>query len=112
MTPGGPWCIPLVMAAGLGRRTTHNLAAEQVTHMSSERISDRSAGRSTLAIVLVILGILAIIAGFLYLAGAANSIHFMVGSVHQGHHLARAAVSFVVGIALLIVAWFISRTRQ
>jgi len=53
-----------------------------------------------------------IIAGILYVAGAANSIHFMVGSVHKGHHLARAAVSFVVGIALLIIAWFASRTHR
>jgi hypothetical protein len=42
-------------------------------------------------------------------AGAANSLHFMVGSVHKGHHLVRAAVSFVVGVALLIGAWFIAR---
>jgi uncharacterized membrane protein YidH (DUF202 family) len=80
--------------------------------MSSARMSERSSSRSTLAIVLVVLGILAIIAGFLYLAGAANSIHFMVGANHHGHHLARAAVSFVVGIALLIVAWFIGRTNR
>ena len=36
----------------------------------------------------------------------------MVGSVHKGHHLARAAVSFVVGIALLIIAWFAARTHR
>jgi uncharacterized membrane protein YidH (DUF202 family) len=83
-----------------------------VTQMSSASMSDRSSGRSTLAIVLAILGILAIIAGILYVAGAANSIHFMVGSVHKGHHLARAGVSFAVGIALLIVAWFAARTHR
>ena len=43
------------------------------------------------------------------MAGAANSLHFMVGSVHKGHHLVRAAVSFVVGIALLTGAWFVAR---
>ena len=36
----------------------------------------------------------------------------MVGSVHKGHHLDRAAVSFVVGIALLIIAWFAARTHR
>jgi hypothetical protein len=91
---------------------TITFAAEQVNQMTSASVSNRSSGRSTLAIILVILGILAIIAGILYVAGAANSIHFMVGSVHKGHHLARAAVSFVVGIALLIIAWFAARTHR
>jgi uncharacterized membrane protein YidH (DUF202 family) len=68
-----------------------------------------SPGRRTLAVVLAIIGVLAIIAGILYLAGAANSLHFMVGSVHKGHHLVRAAVSFVVGVALLTGAWFAAR---
>ena len=80
--------------------------------MTSASMSNRSSGRSTLAIVLFILGILAIVAGILYIAGAANSIHFMVGSVHHGHHLARAAVSFVIGIALLIIAWFAARAHR
>jgi uncharacterized membrane protein YidH (DUF202 family) len=67
------------------------------------------SGRRALAIVLAVVGALAIIAGILYLAGAANSLHFMVGSVHKGHHLVRAAVSLVVGVVLLIAAWFTSR---
>ena len=68
------------------------------------------AGRP-LAVILTVLGVLAIIARILYLAGVANSLHFMVGSVHKGHHLVRAAVSLVVGIALLIGAWFAARRR-
>ena len=44
------------------------------------------------------------------MAGAANSIHFMVGSVHHGHHQIRAIVSFVIGIACLIGA-YIAKTR-
>jgi hypothetical protein len=59
-------------------------------------------------IVLAVIGVLAIIAGILYVAGAANSIHFMVGNVHHGHHQIRAIVSFVIGIACLIgayIAW-------
>jgi hypothetical protein len=59
--------------------------------------------------MLAIIGVLAIIAGILYLAGAANSLHFMVGSVHKGHHLVRAAVSFVAGVALLAGAWLVAR---
>jgi hypothetical protein len=54
------------------------------------------------------MGILAIIAGILCLAGAANSLHFMVGSVHEGHPI-RAGVSFVAGAVLLAGAWFAAR---
>ncbi len=79
--------------------------------MHSGRASGGSADRRPLAVILTVLGVLAIIAGILYLAGVANSLHFMVGSVHKGHHLVRAAVSLVVGIALLIGAWFAARRR-
>ena len=71
-----------------------------------------SPGRRALAVILAIIGVLAIIAGILYLAGAANSLHFMVGSVHKGHHLVRAAVSFVAGVALLAGAWFVARAAS
>jgi hypothetical protein len=62
-------------------------------------------------IVLAVIGILAIIAGILYVSGAANSLHFMDGAVHKGHHEVRAIVSFVVGIAFLIGA-YITKSRQ
>jgi hypothetical protein len=86
-----------------------HLAKEQVNQVHSAGTSGGSPGRRTLAVVLAIIGVLAIIAGILYVAGAANSLHFMVGSVHKGHHLVRAAVSFVVGVALLTGAWFAAR---
>ena len=88
------------------RRRPRHLAKEQVNHVHS---APTSPGRRALAVILAIIGVLAIIAGILYLAGAANSLHFMVGSVHKGHHLVRAAVSFVAGVALLAGAWFIAR---
>ena len=84
-------------------------AEELVNQVDSARTSAGSAGRRPLAVILVILGVLAITAGILYVTGAANSLHFMVGSVHKGHHLVRAAVSFVAGIALLVGAWFAAR---
>jgi hypothetical protein len=62
-------------------------------------------------IVLTIVGILAIIAGIMYVTGGANSVHVLVGSVHKGHHAVRAAVSFVIGIVLLGLAWFTARRR-
>jgi len=71
----------------------------------------RSSSRA-LAIVLAVLGILAIILGVLYVAGALNSVHFLVGSHHKGSHTVRAAVSFVVGVVLLILAWAASRSRS
>jgi uncharacterized membrane protein YidH (DUF202 family) len=69
------------------------------------------SSRRALAIVLAVVGALAVIAAILYLAGAANSLHFMVGSVHKGHHVVRAAISLVVGVALLIAAWLTTRRR-
>jgi uncharacterized membrane protein YidH (DUF202 family) len=79
-----------------------------VNHVHSAPTSG-SSGRRALAVILAIIGVLAIIAGILYVAGAANSLHFMVGSVHRGHHLVRAAVSFAVGVVLLVGAWFAAR---
>ncbi len=75
-------------------------------------MSGNSSGRQILAAILAILGVLAIIAGVLYVSGAANSLHFMVGSVHHGRHQVRAAVSFVAGVALLIGAWLAVRPRS
>ena len=75
-------------------------------------MSGESSGRKALAAILAILGVLAIIAGILYVSKAANSVHFLVGSVHHGHHQVRAAVSFVAGVALLIGAWFAVRSRS
>ena len=68
-----------------------------------------SPGRRALAVLLAIIGVLAVIAQILYLAGAANSLHFMVGGVHKRHHQIRADVSFVAGVALLAGAWFAAR---
>ena len=78
--------------------------------MSSASAPSGSAGRGPLVIILAVIGILAIIAGIMYISGAANSLHFMSGSAHHGHHLVRAIVSFVVGIAFLIGA-YIAKSR-
>jgi len=72
--------------------------------------SGASSGRQTLVIVLAVIGILGIIAAIMYISGAANSIHVMVGSVHHGHHVIRAIVSLVVGAAFLVGA-YIARSR-
>jgi serine/threonine protein kinase len=71
--------------------------------------SGDSPGRRVLAAVLAIIGTLAILAAILYVSGAANSLKFMVGNVHIGHHHVRAIVSIVVGVSLLTGAWIIAK---
>jgi hypothetical protein len=78
--------------------------------MSSASTQGASPSRSPLVIILAVIGILAIIAGILYVSGAANSLHFMIGAKHKGHHQVRAIVSFVVGIAFLIGA-YVAKSR-
>jgi uncharacterized membrane protein len=75
--------------------------------MSSASTPGSSSGRGPLVIVLAVIGILGIIAAILYISGAANSIHFMVGSVHKGHHLVRFVVALVVGAAFLVGAYIL-----
>lgn len=72
--------------------------------------SSGASGRQMLVIVLAVIGILGIIAAIMYISGAANSIHVMVGSVHKGHHVIRFIVSLVVGAAFLVGA-YIARSR-
>jgi uncharacterized membrane protein len=64
-------------------------------------------------IILAVVGILALIAGIIYLVSSSVP-HFMaVGShQHSGRHLIRAVVSLVVGVALLVGAWFTGRKRS
>jgi hypothetical protein len=114
LPPPGPATARHPRRAGPGRGPAteggpRHLAKERVNHVHS---APTSPGRRALAVILAIIGVLAIIAGILYVAGAANSLHFMVGSVHKGHHLVRAAVSFVAGVALLAGAWLAARAAS
>ena len=45
-------------------------------------------------------------------SGAANSIHFLVGSVHHGSHAVRTSVSFLIGVVLLVAAFLTARTAR
>jgi hypothetical protein len=74
-------------------------------------MSGDSLSRQALAATLAVLGVLAVIAGILYVSGAANSLHFLSGSIHTGRHTARASIAFVVGIVLLVAAWRAARPR-
>lgn len=76
-----------------------------------------ASNRRLLAIVLAVIGVLAIVAGILYLAGGGALPTFMLNKVHgkavtTGHHQARAAVTLVVGVALLVGAWFTGRVKS
>jgi hypothetical protein len=74
-------------------------------------MSGRSAsGNRAVVIILAVIGILALIAGIIYLA-AGSVPGFMAAGSHQhsGHHLIRAVVSLVAGVALLVGAWFTAR---
>jgi uncharacterized membrane protein len=79
-------------------------------YVSSASTPGAAPNRTPLVIVLAVVGVLAIIAAILYVSGAANSMHFMIGSVHKGHHVVRFIVSLVVGVAFLIGA-YIARSR-
>jgi uncharacterized membrane protein YidH (DUF202 family) len=83
-----------------------------VSHVVSTVSAPGRSSNRALTIVLGVLGILAVLLGVLYIAGALNSIHFLVGSHHKGSHTVRASVSFVVGVVLLILAWAASRTKR
>ena len=80
--------------------------------MSSGSTSGAAPSRTPLVIILTVVGVLAIIAAILYVSGAANSMHFLVGSVHKGNHLARGGVALVVGLACLIGSWFSSKSKS
>src|SRR5439155_16458998 len=84
LPPAGPATPQHPRRAGPRRGPTteggpRQLAKEQVNHVHS---APTSPGRRALAVILAIIGVLAVIAGIHYVAGAANSLHFMVGSVH------------------------------
>lgn len=72
----------------------------------------RSASQWILVAVLAILGILALVAAVLFMTGAANSIHFLSGSVHKGHHAVRMTICLVVGIILLAAAGYFARATR
>jgi hypothetical protein len=78
--------------------------------VSNSNSPGASPGRGPVVIVLLIIGVLGIIGGILYISGAANSIHFIDGGHYKGNHHVRAIVSFVVGVAFLIMA-YIAKTR-
>jgi hypothetical protein len=84
-----------------------------VTTASQTR--SRSPARVITVAVLVIIAILAIVAGVLYLTEPAKSLPSVLGTITSpasradGHRDARGGVSLAVGVILLVAAIFIGR---
>lgn len=77
--------------------------------MSSQTVTGGSSKRS-LAIILVVVAVVAIILGILWLGGWAP--HFLNSGSHvkgNGNHLYRGLVAMVVGVAAGVGAWWTNR---
>ncbi|MBV9093205.1 MAG: hypothetical protein JO132_04930 [Streptosporangiaceae bacterium] len=76
---------------------------------STTASSDRSPGRTALAVILGIIALLFIVAAIIYLAEPAKSLPSVIpGHIagSTGHHPLRAAGSLVIGIVFAVGAWF------
>ena len=72
--------------------------------------SQRSTGRTVLAVLFGIIALIFIVTAIIYLAEPAKSLpSFIPGHIDgsSGHHPIRAAGCFVVGIIFAVGAWFI-----
>jgi hypothetical protein len=79
--------------------------------VSSVSNAGGQSSKRPVALVLAIIGALFIILGIVYLAVPAGNLPSILGHTHpaNGHHVVRMAVSFVVGIACLVAAWFVNK---
>lgn len=77
----------------------------------------RSPAAMIAAVILVIIALLAIIAGVLYFAEPAKSLPSVLGTITHPASRAntdrpvRGAVALIVGVILLVAAWFVGRLR-
>ena len=75
---------------------------------STSGSSERSSGRTILAVILGIVAVLFVIAAIMYLTMPAKSLVIVPGHIagSTGHHPLRATGCFVVAIVLAVGAWF------
>ena len=79
--------------------------------MSSVSAAGGQSSKRTIALVLAIIAVLFIILGFIYLVVPAGSLPSILGHISgsKGHHALRMTASFVIGVVLLVAAWFVNR---
>ena len=79
--------------------------------MSSVSNAGGQPSKRPIALVLAIIGVLGIILGIVYLAVPAGNLPSIFGHTTpaNGHHVVRMAVSFVIGVACLVGAWFVNK---
>jgi uncharacterized membrane protein len=86
-----------------------------VSEADEDVVVERSTGRTVGAVVLAIIGILAVVAAVLYFTEDAHSLPSILGTIaYNGHNHMRAysprtlrgVVAIIVGVILLIGAWF------
>ena len=67
-----------------------------------------SSGRTIAVVILAIVAILFIVAGFIYVAEPSSSLPSLMGGAKgsTGHHPLRASGCFVVGVVFAVGAWF------
>jgi protein-S-isoprenylcysteine O-methyltransferase Ste14 len=80
--------------------------------VSSVSAAGARSSKRMIALVLAIIGVLFLILGVVYLAVPAHSLPGFIGYIKNGgtgKHNLRMATSFVVGVILLVAAWFVNR---
>jgi hypothetical protein len=72
-----------------------------------------SSSRKPLVIVLAIIGIVALVLGFLYLFAGSSLPSFLTAGSHvsKGNHNIRGIVCLVVGVVVLIGSWIFGRSK-
>jgi drug/metabolite transporter (DMT)-like permease len=76
---------------------------------STSGSSERSSGRTILAVILGVIAVVFIVVAVIYLAEPAKSLpSFIPGHIanSSGHHPLKATGSLVVGIVFAVGAWF------
>jgi len=82
-----------------------------MTNTTTAMAPRRSVAQWAIVAVLAVLGILALVAAVLFMAGTANSIHFLSGNVHHGLHAIRLTICLVAGIILLAGAAYFAKAK-
>ena len=79
--------------------------------MSSVSNAGGQPSRRPIALVLAVIGVLGIILGIVYVAVPAGNLPSIFGHTTpaNGHHTVRMAVSFVIGVACLVGAYFVNK---